>query len=78
MNTEYYLGVNRKNGSSAFNNTMLEKADTRTATKWRVVKEQNGNYGLICSKNGGTLQTLATNTDNGTQSYTGSNLATVN
>jgi len=49
-------------------------ATVATATKWRLVKNSSGNYGLVCSINGGSLQIPPGNSD-GVRPYSGSKLA---
>ena len=71
---EYYLGVNRTINSTTYNNAILQKADKRTATRWRLVKNALGEYGLICAKNGGCLQINTASTSHGVPAFTGRNL----
>lgn len=73
-NNQCYLTIDRTNGSSSYNSIILQIATVATATKWRLVKESSGNYGLICSKNGGCLQIPPGNID-GVRPFAGSNLA---
>ena len=55
MDNKGFLGISRTS-SSNINQTIVEVGTSKTVTKWKLMKNTSGKYGIFCLLIGGSLQ----------------------